>query len=70
MQNIMVVTEKNGFIARAMAEQLKELEYNVFSTELDVQLLAKLNDTYEAIVLYIEGDIEEKTQELVYVKKI
>lgn len=68
MQNIMVVTEKNGFIARAMAEQLKELEYNVFSTELDVQLLAKLNDTYEAIVLYIEGDIEEKTQELVYLR--
>ena len=68
MQNIMVVTEKNGFIARAMAEQLKELEYNVFSTELDVQLLAKLNDTYEAIVFYIEGDIEEKTQELVYLR--
>ena len=68
MQNIMVVTEKNRFIARAMAEQLKELEYNVFSTELDVQLLAKLNDTYEAIVLYIEGDIEEKTQELVYLR--
>ena len=68
MQNMMVVTEKNGFIARAMAEQLKELEYNVFSTELDVQLLAKLNDTYEAIVLYIEGDIEEKTQELVYLR--
>ena len=61
MQNIMVVMEKNGFIARAMVDQLKELEYNVVATELDVQLLAKLNDTYEAVLLYIEGEIEEKT---------
>lgn len=68
MQNILVVMEKNGFIVRAMAEQLKELEYNVVSTELDVQLLAKLNDTYEAVLLYIEGEIEGKTQELVYLR--
>lgn len=68
MQNIMVVMEKSGFIARSMVEQLKELEYNVVATELDVQLLAKLNDTYEAVLLYIEGEIEEKTQELVYLR--
>ena len=52
----------------SMIEQLTELNYHVISTELDVQQLAKLEDNFEAALLYMESDAKEKTQELVYLR--
>lgn len=68
MQNILVVMEKNSFLPISMIEQLKELEYNTASAELDIQQLSKLKDTYEVILLYMESDGEEKSKELVYLR--
>ena len=68
MKNILVVMEKNSFVARNVAEQLKELCYNICETELDVQKLSKEHEDYEAVLLYMESDVEKKTQELVYLR--
>lgn len=68
MQNILVVMEKSSFLPMSMIEQLKELEYNTVSAELDIQELSKLKDTYEVVLLFMESDGEEKTKELVYLR--
>lgn len=67
-QNILVVMEKNGFVVRSMAEQLKELNYNIVPVELSVQKISKLCDTYEAVLLYMESDVKDMTQEVVYLR--
>ena len=67
-QNILVVMEKNSFFARSMEEQLKELKYNVTVTELDIQQLSEAKESYEAVLLYMESDVKEKSQEVVYLR--
>ena len=42
MQNIMVVMEKSGFIARSMVEQLKEQKTEFLPKENDLTILQKL----------------------------
>lgn len=68
MHNILVVMEKNSFLPISMIEQLKELEYNTVSAELDIQELSKLKDNYEVILLFMESEGEEKSKELVYLR--
>ena len=68
MQNILVVMEKSSFLPMSMIEQLKELEYNIVSVQLDIQELSKLKETFEVVLLFIESDGEEKTKELVYLR--
>lgn len=68
MQNILVVMEKNSFLPMSMIEQLKELEYNIVSTQLEIQELSRLKDTFEVVLLFMEGDGQEKTKELVYLR--
>lgn len=68
MQNILVVMEKSSFFVMSVMEQLRELNYNVVSTELDVQQMSQLKDNYEAALLYMESDVKEKSQELVYLR--
>lgn len=68
MHNILVVMEKNSFLPMSMIEQLKELEYNTVSAELDIQELSKLKDNYEVVLLFMESEGEEKTKELVYLR--
>lgn len=68
MQNILVVMEKNSFLPISMMEQLKELEYNTVSVDLDIQEISQLKDTFEVILLYMESEGNEKTQELVYLR--
>ena len=68
MQNILVVMEKNSFLPMSMIEQLKELGYNVCSAGLEMQELAKLKETYEVILLFMENNGEEKAKELVYLR--
>ena len=45
MQNILVVMEKSSFLPMSMIEQLKELEYNIISAELDIEELSKLKES-------------------------
>lgn len=68
MQNILVVMEQNSFLVRNTMEQLKELDYNTISAELDIQQISEAKDSFEAILLYIESDVDGKTQELVYLR--
>lgn len=68
MQNILVVMEKNSFLPMSMIEKLKEMEYNTVSTELDIQELSKLKETFEVVLLFMESEGEEKTKELVYLR--
>ena len=68
MHNILVVMEKNSFLPMSMIEQLKELEYNTVSAELDIQELSKLKDNYEVVLLFMESEGEEKSKELVYLR--
>ncbi|MBR3807441.1 MAG: response regulator [Lachnospiraceae bacterium] len=68
MHNILVVMEKNSFLPISMIEQLKELEYNTVSAELDIQELSKLKDNYEVVLLFMESEGDEKTKELVYLR--
>lgn len=68
MQNILIVTEKNSLFVRSAMEHFKELEYNVVVEDLDVQKISKLKDTFEALILYMESDGHEKTQDIVYLR--
>ena len=68
MHNILVVMEKNSFLSMSMIEQLKELEYNTVSAELNIQEISRLKDNFEVILLFMEGDGEDKTKELVYLR--
>ena len=68
MQNILIVMEKSSFLPMSMIEQLKELEYNTVSAQLDVQELSKLKENFEVILLFMESDGEEKIKELVYLR--
>ncbi len=68
MQNILVVMEKNSFLPRAMMEQIKELNYNPISCELDIQQISKLKEEFEVVLLYMEGEGNDKTQEIVYLR--
>ena len=68
MQNILIVTEKNSLFVRSAMEHFKELEYNVVVEDLDVQKMSKLKDTFEALILYMESDGYDKTQDIIYLR--
>lgn len=66
--NILIVTEKNSLFVRSAMEQFTELEYNVVVEELEVQKISKLKDPFEALILYMESDGQDKTQDIVYLR--
>lgn len=68
MHNILVVMEKSSFLPMSMIEKLKELEYNTVAVPLDIQELSQLKETFEVILLFMEGDGEDKAKELVYLR--
>lgn len=68
MQNIVVVIEKNGFFVHSIIEQLKGRGYSTILVELDIQKIAKVQEEFEAVLLYLESDPKEKLQELVYLR--
>lgn len=68
MQNILVVMEQKSFLVRNVSEQLKELDYNIVSVDLDIQQISKEKDSFEAILLYMESEANGMTQELVYLR--
>lgn len=68
MQNILIITEKSSFLTLSMAEQLKGLDYHTAISELDIQQIAEQEENFEAILLCMESDVAEKTQELVYLR--
>ena len=68
MQNILIITEKNSLLVRSAMEHFKELEYNVVVEDLDVQKISKLKDSFEALILYMESDGYEKTQDIIYLR--
>ena len=68
MQNIMIVTEKNSLFVRSAEEQFKELNYNVVVAELDMDVISKLKDQFEALILYMESDGQGKQQDIVYLR--
>lgn len=67
-QNILIVTDKNSLFVRSAMEHFTELNYNVVLEDLDMHALSKLKDTFEALILYMETDGEEKTQDIVYLR--
>lgn len=66
--NILIVMEKNSLFVRSAMEQFKELDYNVVLEDLDVQKISKLKDSFEALILYMESDGQDKTQDIVYLR--
>ncbi len=68
MQHILIVTEKNSLLVRSAAELFREMEYEVTVTGLDIEEISKLQDPYEALVLYMESDGQEKQQDIVYLR--
>lgn len=66
--NILIVTDKNSLFVRSAMEQFKELEYNVVLEDLEVQKISKLKDPFEALILYMESDGQDKTQDIVYLR--
>lgn len=68
-QEILVVAEKTGFLPRAIADQLgEEYGYQVTLVELDMQKLFGADSSYEAVLLYMESDVQEYMQELLYLR--
>lgn len=66
--NILIVMEKNSLFVRSAMEQFKELDYNVVLEDLDVQKISKLKDSFEALILYMESDGQDKTQDIVFLR--
>lgn len=68
MRNILVVMENNSFLVRNIVEQLKELDYNVDSVEMDIHKISMQKSSYEAIFLYTESDTDVIVKELIYIR--
>ena len=66
--NILIVTEKNSLFVRSAMEQFTELGYHVVLEDLEVQKISKLKDPFEALILYMESDGQDKTQDIVYLR--
>ena len=67
-QEILSVAEKTGFLSRANAEQLEKYGYEVTLTELDMQKLFEVQESVEAVLLYVENEIQSYTQEILYLR--
>ena len=63
MQNILMIMETSSFLARNIAEQLEDLNYNVDSVEMDIHMISEQKNNYEAIFLYTESDTDVKAKE-------
>lgn len=68
MQNLLIIAEKSSFLTLSMAEQLKGLGYHTVISELDIRKIAEQVENFEAVLLSMESDVSEKTQELVYLR--
>lgn len=68
MQNILMIMETSSFLARNIAEQLEELNYNVYSVEMDIHMISEQKNNYEAIFLYTESDTDVKAKEVIYIR--
>lgn len=62
------MAEKTGFLSRAIAEQLEKYGYEVTLTELDMQKLFEVQESVEAVLLYVENEIQSYTQEILYLR--
>ena len=60
--------ETSSFLARNIAEQLEDLNYNVDSVEMDIHMISEQRNNYEAIFLYTESDTDVKAKEVIYIR--
>jgi CheY-like chemotaxis protein len=60
--------ETSNFLARNIAEQLEDLNYNVDSVEMDIHMISEQKNNYEAIFLYTESDTDVKAKEVIYIR--
>ena len=56
-QEILIVAEKNGFLPRAIAEQLESYGYQVIMKEPAIQSLFDFSSACEAMLIYLEGEL-------------
>ena len=68
MQYILMIMETSSFLARNIAEQLEDLNYNVDSVEMDIHMISEQKNNYEAIFLYTESDTDVKAKEVIYIR--
>ena len=68
MQIILMIMETSSFLARNIAEQLEDLNYNVDSVEMDIHMISEQKNNYEAIFLYTESDTDVKAKEVIYIR--
>ena len=68
MQNILMIMETSSFLARNIAEQLEDLNYNVDSVEMDIHMISEQKNNYEAMFLYTESDTDVKAKEVIYIR--
>ena len=61
-QEILIVAENSGFLPRAFAEQLTECGYQVALKLLNMQNLFDIGSAFEAVLLYMESEIQGYTQ--------
>lgn len=66
--NILIVAEKMSFFVNSIMEQLNERQYNTIFVEMDLDRISKVNDTYEAVILYMESDTPDNAKELIYLR--
>ena len=63
-----MIMETSSFLARNIAEQLEDLNYNVDSVEMDIHMISEQKNNYEAIFLYTESDTDVKAKEVIYIR--
>ena len=63
-----MIMETSSFLARNIAEQLEDLNYNVDSVEMDIHMISEQKNNYEAMFLYTESDTDVKAKEVIYIR--
>lgn len=68
MNNILLISEAQGYLAITTQEKLQGYDFNVITTKADANEIDKVKETISAIVLYCSEDLVNDRQFMIYIK--
>ncbi|MBR5565880.1 MAG: response regulator [Roseburia sp.] len=68
MHNILVVYKTRSYLVMSVEEQLKKMDYNMIEVEAKISDISNVNEDIAAILLYVEPELSEDTNALVFLR--
>ena len=68
MHNILVVFKTRSYLVMSVEEQLKKMDYNMIEVEAKISDISNVNEDIAAILLYVEPELSEDTNALVFLR--